>query len=73
MRRQLLCFAILVAAAEAHAFSPPEQEKGGVETAAEVRSDNGERVGRKSPAPATTFTPTETIDADSAVSFPVDI
>jgi len=73
MRRQLLCLAILVAAAGAYALPPPEQEKDSVEAAAEVKSDSGERVGKKSPAPAATFTPTETIDADSAVSFPVDI
>jgi len=28
---------------------------------------------RKSSSPATTFTPTEKVGADSAVSFPVDI
>jgi len=73
MRRQLLFVAILVAAVGAYALPPPEQEKDSGEAAAEIESDSGERAGKKSPAPATTFTPTETIDADSAVSFPVDI
>ena len=73
MRRQLLFPAILVAAAGAYALSPPEQEKAGGEAAPGIESDSGERAGKKSPAPAATFTPTEKIEADSAVSFPVDI
>ena len=73
MRRQLLFPAILVAAAGAYALSPPEQKKDGGAAAPEVESDGGEHTRKKSPAPAATFTPTEKIEADSAVSFPVDI
>jgi hypothetical protein len=73
MRRQLLFLTILVAAAGAYALSPPEQEKAGGEAAPDVESDSGERLRKTSPAPAATFTPTEKIEADSAVSFPVDI
>jgi len=74
MRRQLLFPAILVAAAGgAYALSPPEQEKDGGEAAPEVESGGGEHTRKKLPAPADSFTPTEKIEADSAVSFPVDI
>jgi hypothetical protein len=73
MRRQLLLFAILVAAAGAHALTPPEQEQDSGEAAPEVKSDSDQRTRKAVPAPAATFTPTEKIEADSAVSFPVDI
>ena len=71
MRRQLLLFVILVAAAGAHALNTPEQDSG--EAASEVKSDSDEHTRKAAPAPAATFTPTEKIEADSAVSFPVDI
>jgi hypothetical protein len=73
MRRQLLFFAILVAAAGAYALAPLEQEKATGEAAPNVESDSAERARKKSPPPAATFTPSEKIEADSAVSFPVDI
>jgi hypothetical protein len=73
MRRQLLFLTILVAATGAYALTSPEPEKAGGEAAPEVESDSGERARNRSPAPAATFTPTEKIEADSAVSFPVDI
>jgi len=73
MRRRLLLPAILVLAAGAYALTPPEQEKASGEAAPEVESDSGQRAGKKPPAAAATFTPTEKIEADSAVSFPVDI
>ena len=73
MRRQFLFLVILVAAAGAYALSPPEQEKAGGAAPPGVESDSGDRAGKKPPAPAATFTPTEKIEADSAVSFPVDI
>jgi len=73
MRRRLLLPAIMLVAAGAYALTPPEQEKTSDETAPEVESDSGEGARNKPPAAATTFTPTEKIEADSAVSFPVDI
>jgi len=73
MPRQLLLIAILFTAAGAYALTSPEPEKAGGEAAPEVESDSGERARKGSPAPAATFTPTEKIEADSAVSFPVDI
>ncbi|MGI9321797.1 MAG: hypothetical protein ACR2O5_10320 [Thiogranum sp.] len=73
MRHQLLFPVILVAAAGVYAQSPPEQEKAGGAAPPEVETDSGDRTGKKPPAPAATFTPTEKIEADSAVSFPVDI
>ena len=73
MRRRLLFIAILVAATGAYALTPPEQEKAGGEAAAEVQPDSGEGARKKPPAPAASFTPTEKIEADSAVSFPGDI
>ena len=73
MRRQLLFFAILVVAAGAYAVSPTEQEKPSAEAVPDVESVSGDSAGKKTPAPSATFTPTEKIEADSAVSFPVDI
>ncbi len=73
MRRLLLFPAFLVVVTEAYALPPPQPEQAAAETVPEAQSDSGERAGKKSPAPATTFTPTEKIEADSAVSFPVDI
>lgn len=73
MRRRLLFLVILVAAAGAYAQSPPEQEKASGAAPPGVESDSGDRAGKRPPAPAATFTPTEKIEADSAVSFPVDI
>lgn len=73
MRRRLLLLTMLIVTAGAYALTPSEQEKNGGDLAPEAESDNGESAGKKSPAPAATFTPTEKIEADSAVSFPVDI
>ena len=73
MRRQSLSVAIMVAAAGAYAISPVQQERAAGEAAPEVESDAGEGIRKGSPAPAPSFTPTEKIEADSAVSFPVDI
>lgn len=73
MRRQSLLFAIAVAAAGAYASSPAQQ---GDDTGRQVRQieRNGSEDTRQAPpAPAAGFTPTEKIEADSAVSFPVDI
>jgi len=47
------------------AQTPPASAPAATRAAADVR--------QKSPAPAATFTPSERIGADSAVSFPVDI
>jgi len=73
MRRQLLLLSMLVVTAGVYALTPPEQENTGGEVAPDTESDSSDRVGKKSSAPAATFTPTEKIEADSAVSFPVDI
>ncbi len=73
MRCRLLCFTMLLMSAGASAFSPPEKDRATTETAAEPESASGEKVGETPTAPATTFTPSEKIEADSAVSFPVDI
>jgi len=73
MRCQSLFLTILLAAAGAYALTPAERDKSAAEAAPEVDADSGERGRRKSQAPAATFTPSEKIEADSAVSFPVDI
>ena len=73
MRRQLVFFVSLLAAAQAYAQSPPEQEPAATKAAPNIEADSGDGAGKKPVAPATTFTPTEKIEADSAVSFPVDI
>jgi hypothetical protein len=73
MRRLLVFLAFLIVVTEAYTLPPPQQEQAAAETVPEVQSDSGETAGKKSPAPAATFTPTEKIEADSAVSFPVDI
>ena len=73
MRYPLLCSAMLLVSAGAYALSPSEKDSAPTETAAEVESASGEKAGETSSAPAATFTPTEKIEADSAVSFPVDI
>jgi hypothetical protein len=73
MRRQFLLLSMLVVTAGVYALTPPEQEKTGGEVVPDTESDSSDRVRQKSSAPAATFTPTEKIEADSAVSFPVDI
>jgi hypothetical protein len=73
MRRQSLLLAITVAAAGVHASSPAQREEAAGQQAPQIETDGGEDTSQASPAPAAGFTPTEKIEADSAVSFPVDI
>ena len=67
---------LVVAGASADPATPPAQET--VDTAtqskpAEPNEKNTPARGAGEQAPSDSFTPSETISADSAVSFPVDI
>ncbi len=76
MRRQLLFLVLLPGAVELYALTPPSAEDSADRQAVpQTQEDKVEpvRQGATAPAPAPTFSPTETIEADSAVSFPVDI
>jgi hypothetical protein len=68
-RRILLVFAAVVAVTGAMAKEEPPESAAGA-SKVEAPQPNSER---KPVQPAQTFTPTEKIKADSAVSFPVDI
>ena len=65
-----------------HAIADPasESESGGPVTTTETRPESSNGVPNRKPAevsreeaPADPFVPSETISADSAISFPVDI
>ena len=74
MRYPLLLLAILFAVQQAFAQTAQEQEQVDPKGAPPVQVGDAEKNRpKKSPAPANTFTPSEKIEADSAVSFPVDI
>jgi hypothetical protein len=69
--RHTLIACLLLFSMTARAQPPEEQRpqpaEGSTERPATAKED------RREPAPAPTFTPSEKIQADSAVSFPVDI
>ena len=74
MRRQILFLVLLVAAADLYALTPPGQEDSAdPPTMPQAQEDEVERARQGTAAPAPSFSPTEKIEADSAVSFPVDI
>ena len=67
----LLMLLIAALAASAPPASAPQAQTPPASAPASPRAGVGDE--QKSPAPAATFTPSERIGADSAVSFPVDI
>ena len=74
MQRQLLFLALLAAAPDLYALTPPQPENNADRQAEpQTQEVEVERVRPGAAAPAATFSPTEKIEADSAVSFPVDI
>ena len=69
-----LVLLMLLTAAPAVSAPPAPVPQGQTPPASAPAATRAAADGRqKSSAPATTFTPTEKIKADSAVSFPVDI
>jgi hypothetical protein len=73
MRGQLLSVAMMIAATGAYALLPVQQHETAGEPAPKAEAGGGENGREGLPTPAPGFTPTEKIEADSAVSFPVDI
>ena len=73
MRYPLLLMGILFAAQQVFALTAQEQQQAEAEAAPQVEAGDAEDTRERSPVPATDFTPSEQIEADSAVSFPVDI
>jgi len=74
MRRALLtCLVLLAVAAVAAVAAPPPVPP--TETRTESPAEKGEprEAPRRRPPPVSTFTPTEKIEADRSVSFPIDI
>ncbi len=67
----LLLFGLVAVPALAEDTLTQEQQQGGEETAS--RTGKAEPRDSAPAAPAPTFTPSEKVSADSAVSFPVDI
>jgi hypothetical protein len=77
-RYSLILLATLLCAGKLHALSVDDdkrsQDGSSVKQQPETRKYQApEKPAKKSAAPVSTFTPTERISADSAVSFPVDI
>lgn len=73
---------LLIMAPFAHVLSDPVTEKqtGSAQAAGEARAESSGTTSSESPAagsaevkPADPFVPSESISADSAISFPVDI
>jgi hypothetical protein len=73
IRRGSLALVLLLAATESHALRPPDSRDRPPEKATPAEQKPVDENRRKPSAPASTFTPSEKIEADSAVSFPVDI
>ena len=75
MRRRLWFLVLLAAAVDLYALTPQQQEDGADPPTVPrtTQKDKDESVGQGTTAPAPTFSPPEKIEADSAVSFPVDI
>ena len=79
MRRYgLLLLLSLLCAGKLHALSvdtgkPPQSEAAATQQPQARQYQAPEKTGKKTAPPVSTFTPTEKISADSAVSFPVDI
>ena len=74
--RRLLFFVLLylLYAGNVPAFSPDVgKQQPSDKTAVQTTRPAAKNSSRQSAKPAATFTPTEKIGADSAVSFPVDI
>ena len=79
MRRYALILLVtLLSAGKLHALSvdtdkPPQGDETVTQPPETRKYQAPEKTGKKTAAPVSTFTPTEKISADSAVSFPVDI
>ena len=73
VRALTIAFAMLATAAIVPSAAAAEHDAESRETQQAVKTETKQRSKRERPAPKSTFTPTEKIQADSAVSFPVDI
>ena len=73
MRHPLLLLVILLAVQQAFAQTAQEEQQADPRGGPQVQAGDAEKKPKKSPTPTNTFTPSEKIEADSAVSFPVDI
>ena len=73
MRYLLLIPAVMLGLASLHAAPPAPQERPARDTARPAEQKAPGQTRKQSPKPARSFTPSEKIGADSAVSFPVDI
>jgi len=76
MRCILVFLVLAVSAANLYAIDVPEKEKTPDKATPQTRQEKTPSGQERTPAPAApvkTYTPTEKIKADSAVSFPVDI
>lgn len=73
MRRLLVFLVLSVVVMNLYALALSEQEKTPQQTTPQTPQKKTTPGRDKPPAPLKTYTPTEKIKADSAVSFPVDI
>ncbi len=71
MLGRVLAVSLMLVAAAAHAVEPPTAGQTPIDKPADAPAPARDK--HKPAAPASTFTPSEKIGADSAVSFPVDI